>query len=74
MLKKIAIAVLTTGFAVASFAQVGAGAPNSIPHDPPKAAEQKAETPKPVKHVKKHHKHHHHKKTAPKADTAAMAK
>ena len=76
MFKKIAVAVLISGVTIASFAQTGAGAPTSVPAKPaapvaapatPAATEQKAETPKPAKHVK----HHHHKKAAAKADTPA---
>ncbi len=73
MLKKIAVAVLISGVTIASFAQTGAGAPTSVPAKSatPAATEQKAETPKPAKHMK----HHHHKKAAAKADTpAAQAK
>lgn len=74
MFKKFAIAVLTTGFAVASFAQAGAGAPTTVPAKTaaPAAVEQKVETPAPAKHVK-HHKHSH-KKSATKVDGAAPAK
>ena len=74
MLKKIVIAVLTTGFAVASFAQAGAGAPTSVSAKSaaPTAVEQKAETPKLAKHVK-HHRHTH-KKGNTKVDSTAPAK
>ncbi len=74
MFKKIAVAVLISGVTIASFAQAGAGAPTTVPAKPvaaapatPAATEQKAETPKPAKHMK----HHHHKKAAAKGDTPA---
>lgn len=68
MFRKIAIAALISGFTVASFAQ--AGASTTAKPATPAATEQKAETPAPAKHVKKHR---HHKKAAAKADTAAPA-
>lgn len=66
MLKKIAVAALISGFAIASFAQAGATASASDKTAAPAATEQKAETPKPAKHVK----HHAKKKTEAKAEKA----
>ena len=67
MFKKIAIAALISGFTVASFAQAGATSTTPAKTAAPAATEQKADMPKPAKHVK----HHHHKKAAAKADTTA---
>ena len=67
MLKKLAIVGLMSGFTIASFAQAPVASTPAKPATPV-AAEHKAETPKPVKHMKKHHSH---KKAATGADTTA---
>ncbi|MDD5177651.1 MAG: hypothetical protein PHQ05_14630 [Sterolibacterium sp.] len=66
MLKKIAVAALISSFAIASFAATETKADTKATVAPA-ATEQKAETPKPAKHVK----HHHGQKAVAKTETPA---
>lgn len=65
MLKKIAVAALISSFAIASFAATETKADTKTTVAPA-ATEQKADTPKPAKHMK-----HHHKKAGAKTETPA---
>ena len=75
MLKKIAIATLISGFAIASFAQAGATAATSAMTTAPVATEQKTDKPhcdpKNHPHCKNHH---HHKKAEAKIEAPAATK